>query len=128
MKPSAVRFGPTWSCRCPNYAKDLIDAIWNHEVDHNRGEMLKPGDQWGDVEVTNPSYFAPAYYRVFGQITGKTQDWNNVVDASYSIIEKSLNAASGNQDNGLVPAWCDSTGTPVEAFSGAPEYFHFAAR
>ena len=106
-----------------SYAKALVDLIWTNEVDHNRGEMLKPGDQWGDVDVTNPSYFAPAYYRIFGQVTGKTQDWDQVVDASYSIIAKSLNAASGNQDNGLVPAWCNSSGTPVVAFSGAPTNF-----
>ena len=106
-----------------NYAKVIISVIWQYEVDHNRGEMLKPGDQWGDVDVTNPSYFAPAYYRVFGEVTGKTQDWNKVVDSSYSIIAKSLNAASLNQNNGLVPAWCNSSGTPVAAFSGAPLYF-----
>lgn len=106
-----------------NYAKALIDLIWQYEVDTTRGYMLKPGDQWGNVDVTNPSYFAPAYYRVFGEVTEKTADWNKVVDSSYSIIAKSLNAASGNQDNGLVPAWCNSSGTPVEAYSGAPLYF-----
>ena len=106
-----------------NFATTLINLIWNHEVDHSRAEMLKPGDQWGDGDVTNPSYFAPAYYRVFGQVTGKTQDWNKVVDSSYAIIQKSLNTASGNANNGLVPAWCDSAGTPVVAFSGAPTNF-----
>jgi endo-1,4-beta-D-glucanase Y len=105
------------------HAKTLIDLIWQYEVDPTRGYMLKPGDQWGNVDVTNPSYFAPAYYRVFGEVTGKVEDWNKVVDSSYSIIAKSLNAASGNQDNGLVPAWCNSSGTPVEAYSGAPLYF-----
>jgi len=106
-----------------NTAKTLIDLIWKFEVDHNRGEMPKAGDQWGDVDVTNPSYFAPAFYRIFGAVTGKTADWNKVVDASYTIIDKSLNAASGNQNNGLVPAWCNSSGTPVEAYAGAPLYF-----
>ncbi len=106
-----------------NHAKTLINAIWTSEVDHTRGEMLKPGDQWGNVDVTNISYFAPAYFRVFGEVTGKVADWNKVVDSSYSIIEKSLNAASGNQNNGLVPAWCDSSGTPVVAYSGAPTWF-----
>jgi endo-1,4-beta-D-glucanase Y len=106
-----------------NTAKTLIDAIWKYEVDHTRGEMLRPGDQWGNVDVTNPSYFAPAYYRIFGEVTGKAADWSKVVDSSYSIIEKSLNAASGNANNGLVPAWCNSAGTPVEAYSGAPLYF-----
>jgi endo-1,4-beta-D-glucanase Y len=106
-----------------NHAKKLIDLIYKFEVDTKRGYMLKAGDQWGDVDVTNPSYFAPAYFRVFGQVTGKTDDWNKVVTANYDILEKSLNATSGNATNGLVPAWCNSAGTPVEAYSGAPKYF-----
>jgi endo-1,4-beta-D-glucanase Y len=106
-----------------NIAKRLIDLIWTHEVDHTRGDMLKAGDQWGNTDLTNPSYFAPAYYRVFGQVTGKASDWNKVVDSSYAIIERSLNAENGNQSNGLVPAWCDSNGVPKLAFSGAPLHF-----
>jgi endo-1,4-beta-D-glucanase Y len=105
-----------------NIAIDLIDRIWQHEVAHDRGYMLKPGDQWGDQDITNISYFAPAYYRVFAEVTGN-DDWNQVVDSSYRIIEASLNEQSGNADNGLVPAWCDSNGTPVEAFAGAPTHF-----
>jgi endo-1,4-beta-D-glucanase Y len=106
-----------------NHAIKLIDLIWEHEVDHGRDEMLKPGDEWGGADVTNISYFAPAYYRVFGEVTGKQSDWNKVVDSSYRIIENSLNAANGNEENGLVPAWCDSQGTPVEAYAGAPLHF-----
>lgn len=106
-----------------NYAKNLIDAIWEHEIDHARDYMVKAGDNWGDVDITNPSYFAPAYYRVFGEVTGKTEDWNKAVESSYRILNNSLNAQSGNADNGLVPAWCDSSGKPVEAYSGAPLHF-----
>jgi len=106
-----------------NHAKKLIGLIWTYEVDHTRGEMLKAGDQWGDVDVTNPSYFAPAYFRVFGQVTGNTDDWNKAVTANYDILEKSLNATSGNASNGLVPAWCDSSGKPISPYSGAPMYF-----
>jgi endo-1,4-beta-D-glucanase Y len=106
-----------------DYAKALIDSIWTNEVDHSRGEMLKAGDQWGDVNVTNPSYFAPAYFRVFGRVTDQVDNWNQVIDANYAILARSLNAASGNAENGLVPAWCDSSGKPVEAYAGAPLYF-----
>ena len=105
------------------YAKDLIGRIWTYEVDHTRGEMLKAGDSWGDVDVTNPSYFAPAYFRVFGRVTGQVDNWNKAIDANYAILSRSLNASSGNADNGLTPAWCDSSGKPVEAYSGAPLYF-----
>jgi endo-1,4-beta-D-glucanase Y len=105
-----------------DYAVELIDLIWTFEVDVGRDYMLKPGDSWGDVDVTNPSYFAPAYYRVFAEVTGN-DGWHQVVDSSYDIIERSLNETSGNTENGLVPAWCNSAGTPVEAYGGAPLYF-----
>ena len=105
------------------HAKELIEAIWTHEVDHTRGEMLMAGDQWGSVDVTNPSYFAPAYFRVFGKVSGQVDNWNKVIATNYTILEKSLNAASGNASNGLAPAWCDSSGKPVEAYAGAPLHF-----
>lgn len=106
-----------------NHAKRLIELILKYEVDTSRNYLLKPGDQWGNVDVTNISYFAPAYYRVFGQVTGKVDEWNKVIAGNYDILERSLNATSGNQDNGLVPAWCSSTGAPVVAYAGAPTHF-----
>jgi endo-1,4-beta-D-glucanase Y len=106
-----------------NHAKRLIELILKYEVDGTRNSLLKPGDQWGNVDVTNPSYFAPAYFRVFGRATGKVEEWDRVIAANYDILERSLNATSGNADNGLVPAWCDSTGKPVVAYSGAPTHF-----
>jgi endo-1,4-beta-D-glucanase Y len=105
-----------------SHAVDLIDAMWDHEIDHSRGEMPLPGDAWGGADITNISYFAPAYYRVFAEVTDNP-GWLDAVARSYEIIALSLNEAQGNADNGLVPAWCDSSGTPVEAFSGAPTHF-----
>jgi endo-1,4-beta-D-glucanase Y len=94
-------------------AKGLIAKMWQYDVDHGRGEMLKPGDGWME-DKTNPSYFAPAYYRVFAQVTGDT-NWMKVVDSSYSIIAQAL--THGNADNGLVPDWCTSNGSPQGAYS-----------
>lgn len=105
-----------------SYAVDLINAIWDHEIDHGRDEMPLPGDSWGGADVTNISYFAPAYYRVFAEVSGN-DGWLSAVDRSYEIIALSLNEEQGNANNGLVPAWCDSSGTPVEAYSGAPTHF-----
>jgi endo-1,4-beta-D-glucanase Y len=104
-------------------AKSMIEAILKFEVDTTRNSMLIPGDAWGNVDVTNLSYFAPAYFRVFGEVTGKTAEWNAVIDENYAILFRSLNAESGNLLNGLVPAWNNSAGTPVVAYSGAPTHF-----
>jgi len=105
------------------YAIELIHAMWDFEVDHTRGDMPLAGDTWGNVDITNISYFAPAYYRVFGQVAGMEAEWNRAIDTSYVILNNSLNAQSGNATNGLVPAWCDSSGTPVVAFEGAPTHY-----
>src|SRR5450432_370160 len=91
-----------------SYGKGLIQKIWQNDIDHGRGEMPKAGDNAMD-DRTNPSYFAPAYYKVFAKVTGDA-NWNKVVDASYSIINQSL--AHGNAANGLVPDWCSSNGSP----------------
>jgi endo-1,4-beta-D-glucanase Y len=94
-------------------AKTLIGKIWQYEVDHTRSDVLKPGDQGFDGSVINISYFAPAYYRVFGSVTGQTANWNNVAKTSYDVIEKTLNAQNGNANNGLVPAWSTPAGVPM---------------
>src|SRR5262245_9265448 len=94
-------------------AKTQIGRIWQYEVDHTRADVLMPGDQFADGSVINISYFAPAYYRVFGRVTGQTANWNNVAKTSYDVIERTLNAQNGNQNNGLVPAWSTPAGVPM---------------
>ena len=95
-----------------SYARTQIELVWRHEVDHTRGDLLMPGDEFDGASVVNISYFAPAFYRVFGAATGKTSEWQRVVDASYAVLERTLNAANGNVDTGLVPAWSTPEGAP----------------
>jgi len=103
-----------------SHAERQIERLWLYEVDHDRYPgMLLPGDEWRGQNVFNPSYFAPNQYRVFGEISGKVSEFTSVVDRGYEIVFASLNERSQNQNNGLVPAWCDAAGTPVEAFPGA---------
>jgi endo-1,4-beta-D-glucanase Y len=107
-------------------ARAQIQRIWDHEVDHQRGDLLLPGDQWSEP-VFNPSYFAPNQYRLFGEVTGKTAEWNRVIDTGYATLEKCLNEKSGNADNGLAPAWCNPDGTPYTN-RGAYNYQYDSAR
>jgi endo-1,4-beta-D-glucanase Y len=92
-----------------NIAKKQIDLVYNHEIQDDK--LLKPGDGWGGWSTANPSYFAPSYYRVFAKVSGNDK-WNQVLQTSYEVLEKSLNAANGNMSNGLVPAWCTGDGVP----------------
>ncbi len=92
-----------------NIAQKQIDLVYNHEIQDDK--LLKPGDGWGGWSTVNPSYFAPSYYRAFAKATGNDK-WNDVLQTSYDVLEKSLNSANKNLDNGLVPAWCTSDGSP----------------
>jgi endo-1,4-beta-D-glucanase Y len=107
------------------YAKTQIKAIWDHEVDHTNGDFLLAGDEWAGNLIFNPSYFTPNEYRVFGQVSGDEAGWNRVIDKGYEILEKSLNAQSGNTTNGLVPAWCDGNGVPKVPFDGGPTHYQY---
>jgi endoglucanase len=88
-------------------AKTLISSIKNHEVEANT-YILKPGDMFGGTSLTNPSYFAPAYYRAFGSFTNDTTFWNSVAAKSYVIINNNL--TKNNAAGGLVSDWCAGSG------------------
>lgn len=93
-----------WDASYLDEAKAILAQIAYNEVEG--GTTLKPGNNFGGAALTNPSYFAPAYYREFAKVdTGNAGVWNAVVTSSY----KFLNAIEGS--NGLVPAWCGSNCT-----------------
>ncbi len=109
-----------------SHAKRQIDRVYEFEVDHGKWpDMLIPGDDWRGQNVFNPSYFAPHQYRIFGEVSGNVAGWQRVIDRGYEIVEASLNDRNGNRENGLVPAWCDASGTPVEAFPGAMKNYQY---
>lgn len=91
-------------------AKGLISRMLEHEVEAGT-YVLKPGDAWGGSSVTNPSYFAPAYYKAFAEYTGDSR-WNLVADEIYNIIDQ-LNAKTGAGVTGLLPDWTTASGDPV---------------
>jgi endo-1,4-beta-D-glucanase Y len=106
-----------------NIAKDLIQKIWNHEIQDSK--LFKPGDGFGGWDTINISYFSPAYYRLFGQVMNKTADWDAVIKTSYDTIENTLKDSNGNKENGLIPAWSTSAGDPRPGFEGAPTHHQY---
>jgi endo-1,4-beta-D-glucanase Y len=64
---------------------------------------------------TNPSYFSPAWYRLFQEASGNT-DWTQVINKSFSILWD-----SHNPNTGLIPNWCNVNGT---ANTYHPDYYY----
>jgi endo-1,4-beta-D-glucanase Y len=87
-------------------ALEMIHKIRQHEIEESTW-VLKPGDGPGWVGVTNPSYFSPAYFRVFQALSGD-RAWEAVAEKCYDILKK-----SANSETGLVPDWCTPEGAPV---------------
>jgi endo-1,4-beta-D-glucanase Y len=112
-----------------NDATTLITAIKTHEVEANTF-VLKPGDQFGGSQLTNPSYFSPAYYRAFGVFTNDAAYWNQVAAKSYTIINNNLTV--NNAVGGLVSDWCNASGAysseAVNYNQGGKTYSYDAAR
>jgi endo-1,4-beta-D-glucanase Y len=83
----------------------LINIIKTHETTQCNGRtVLKPGDAWGGCDRTNPSYFAPAYYRAFAAyVPQDAAFWSKFVSDSYALL-------STNQAGGLPTDWCNGSG------------------
>jgi endo-1,4-beta-D-glucanase Y len=79
-------------------AKNLLARI--SMSDFSSDGTVRGGDEFGDV---NPSYLAPAFYKVFATYTGDAR-WMTIVDRSYAILGGATNSTTG-----LVPDW--STGS-----------------
>ena len=79
----------------------MVKQIFANDIDASA--IPKGGNQYRSANPTNPSYFAPAYYRVFAGIdTG--DNWAGVVTASYTALKANAATFGG----GLVSAWCSN--------------------
>lgn len=93
-------------------AGNLLDSIEKHYFANCNGLwVLKPGDYFGGCTCTNPSYFSPAYYRVFARFKeqggNKTAAsfWNKVANDCYVTLLK-----NADKNTGLVYAWTNADG------------------
>lgn len=72
----------------------------------NGMRFLLPGT-WSEPSknfIINPSYFAPAWYRVFYEVTGDNR-WNELVDSSYYTISSLAESFGEIKGVGLLPNW-----------------------
>jgi endo-1,4-beta-D-glucanase Y len=99
----------TLSAPYSQLALKQIQNIWASEIQD--AKLPRPGE-WGGWNTVNVSYFAPAYYRVFANLDSG-HPWDSVMQTVYDTLSYAVTAANDNQNNGLVPAWCDdSHGSP----------------
>ncbi len=107
---ASCRWGGTYDAE----AKELIAAIKGTELTNCSGSMvLKPGDNFGGCDRTNPSYVAPGYFKVFATLTNDPS-WTTVANDGYALL-----ATLQGKQSGLVPDWSDGSGNPAAGDEGA---------
>ncbi|MEN3014352.1 MAG: glycosyl hydrolase family 8 [Endomicrobiia bacterium] len=100
-------------------AKKIISKIMKYQVE-KPSYILRPGDSFGGSDITNPSYFAFSWWRIFKEIS-KDENWQKVIDSCYSILEKAAHSQTG-----LIPDWCNAEGKSVEGYGY--NYYYDACR
>jgi len=119
MAMALVVAAERWGGEYLQRAKEQISRVWNYEVDHGNF-AVRPGDEWGSCSTIDSSYFSPAWYKVFGKLTGKESDWNKVIDAGFAFLGK-CNAR--NDGTGLIPQWTDCECASSPSVGKNPEHF-----
>ena len=99
-------------------AQSLLDSIYTHGIlVLNNKKYLMPSDESGPsgngfVEVeneANPSYFSPAWYRIFELFDRSNHNWHLLIDNGYQLI-----ASADRYNKGLAPDWCDFWGRSLD--------------
>ncbi|HEX2787271.1 MAG TPA: glycosyl hydrolase family 8 [Ignavibacteria bacterium] len=89
-------------------AQTQINKVFQYEIDSTYF-LPKSGNEPGGIYRVNFSYFAPAYYRVFREITNNP-GWDSVLNNTYNFL--SLFVSTHSLTTGIVPDWCFPDGTP----------------
>jgi endo-1,4-beta-D-glucanase Y len=96
----------------PGYLGDarvIIHDIWEKEVIEINGKPYLTANNFEKFSsstsaIINPSYLAPYAYRIFSFID-PSHNWSSVVDSSYDIIERSMDASLGSGTTTMPPDW-----------------------
>jgi endo-1,4-beta-D-glucanase Y len=104
------QWGSTGTYNYKSLATMMIGQIWSSDID-SASMLPKGGNNYGSPSPTNPSYFAPAYYRDFATVDSHA--WSTVIANVYAAIGRVSNSS------GLIPAWCQTSNGTVCAIAGS---------
>lgn len=90
-------------------AKTVLTTLKKMIVDCDGKLALYPGcsggSPWGGCNETDISYYSPAFFRYFAEVSGDA-DWSKLADDTHLIRDAAANATTG-----LVPDWQSVSGT-----------------
>lgn len=105
-------------------ARSVLDQIWSSEVGRAGGQVYLAAGDWAVTPgrvVLDPSYLAPASYRVFAAFD-HGHDWRALVASSYAALHTcswSHLGAAGSV--GLPPNWCVLSARGASPYPAQPD-------
>lgn len=131
---SLIMASRRWKLQWPQAAAEyeqkarwVIQDVMNFQTIVYNGQrhltpwILTQEDMSGGLPL-NPSYFSPAHYRIFYQISGDPR-WLEMVDSAYSVLKTLTEKFDGRPGKGIFPDWCllerDGTLKPLTGKSAA---------
>jgi endo-1,4-beta-D-glucanase Y len=119
------QWGSTGTYNYKSLATAMISQMWTGGDIDTTSFLPTGGNNYkttGGSTVTNPSYFAPAYYRAFAGVdTTAGHTWATVATNVYAAIA-SISAKA--TQSGLLPAWCSNNCTQVGSNGGADDMIY----
>ncbi|MCX7956972.1 MAG: glycosyl hydrolase family 8 [Endomicrobia bacterium] len=103
------QWGSSGSINYLQEAKTIINALMTHCVESG-SYVLKPGDAFGGSHQTNPSYYAPSWYKIFYNVMNDSK-WLQVINRCYSTI----NYFYTTYNTALVANWCKADGSRMDS-------------
>ncbi len=117
MAFALIEAGKRWGGTYAPTAATVISNIAVNEIDFTTF-LPKGGSNFASVNPTNPSYFAPAYYRIFATID-PNHNWTALAGNVISVLTSLASGVGGG--DGLVPGWCTSNCTAVGSNGGVAD-------
>jgi endo-1,4-beta-D-glucanase Y len=114
MAYSLIAANNKWG-KYKNEALELIKNILEYDVEKDT-DVLKPSDNWGGSDVTNPSYFSPAYFELFREFSGDKR-WDKVAQKSREILAKT------NTKEPILPDWVSAEGDKKDIGNENSRYY-----
>jgi endo-1,4-beta-D-glucanase Y len=108
----------SWGSSYASNATTMISDIWSHDIDASLNLPTGGSNYSSASSLTNPSYFAPAFYREFAKIDS-AHAWGTVADKTLSVLNTL--AATVSPTDYLVPAWCSNSCTAAGSNGAATD-------
>jgi len=109
---SLIIAGCQWGGTYLDEAKTIIGILKDNVIKTCSSDILSlatgvsGGTAWGGCDMTDISYYNPAFFRVFADLTND-DTWDKLADDTYTILNNGANPSTG-----LVPDWQSVSGTP----------------